>query len=60
MAYNVAGMPAPQYVYQARGGAPAWNAVHGVAVYSSGVRSALGAKPWKHELLAERAMQVSA
>ena len=32
----------------------------GVAVYGSGGCSALGAKPWEHDLLAERAMQVSA
>ena len=32
----------------------------GVAVFGSGGCTVLGAKPWEHDLLAERAMQVSA
>jgi hypothetical protein len=31
-----------------------------VAVFGSGGCTVLGAKPWEHDLLAERAMQVSA
>jgi hypothetical protein len=32
----------------------------GVALFGSGGCTVLGAKPWEHDLLAERAMQVSA
>jgi hypothetical protein len=32
----------------------------GIAVFGSGGCTVLGAKPWEHDLLAERAMQVSA